>query len=136
MPKAIAHPTDSRLLEKSRQHLVKVPEEHGIALRQNYNRTNPRLAAQIGRYAHAKQFERMRNAMRTLRTRMGRVQREVARQLAALPEQAQAKVRDLLARTDRILTQKTKDKTSCTRCIPPRSNASARARPEHPMSSA
>ena len=52
----------------------------------------------------------MRRAVRTLRTRMGRVQREVARQLAALPEQAQAKVRDLLARTDRILTQKTKDK--------------------------
>ena len=34
----------------------------------------------------------------------------VARQLGALPEQAQAKVRDLLARTSRILTQRTKDK--------------------------
>lgn len=33
MPKAIAHPTDSRLLEKSRQHLVKVAEEYNIALR-------------------------------------------------------------------------------------------------------
>ncbi|MEZ5720011.1 MAG: IS5 family transposase [Burkholderiaceae bacterium] len=110
MPKAIAHPTDSRLLERSRQHLVKAAQEHGIALRQNYNRTAPRLAAQIGRYAHAKQFKRMRKAVRTLRTRVGRVQREVARQLAALPEQAQAKVRDLLARTGRILTQKTKDK--------------------------
>jgi IS5 family transposase len=38
MPKAIAHPTDSRLLDKSRQHLVKVVEEHGLSLRQNYNR--------------------------------------------------------------------------------------------------
>ena len=27
MPKAVAHPTDSRLLEKSRQHLVKIAEE-------------------------------------------------------------------------------------------------------------
>ena len=52
----------------------------------------------------------MRKAVRTLRTRVGRMQREVARQLVALPEQAQAKVRDLLARTDRILTQKIKDK--------------------------
>ena len=49
MPKAIAHPTDSRLLERSRRHLVKMADEHGIALRQNYNRTAPRLAAQIGR---------------------------------------------------------------------------------------
>lgn len=78
---------------------------------QNYNRIAPRLAAQVGRYAHVKQFKRMRKAVRTLCTpRVGRMQREVARQLAALPEQAQAKARDLLARTGRILTQKTKDK--------------------------
>ena len=57
MPKAIAHPTDSRLLDKSRQHLVKVAEDNGLRLRQNYNRVAPRLAAQIARYAHAKQFK-------------------------------------------------------------------------------
>ena len=65
MPKAIAHPTDSRLLEKSRQHLVKLADENGIALRQNYNREAPRLAAQMGRYAHAKQYKRMRKAVKT-----------------------------------------------------------------------
>ena len=54
MPKAVAHPTDSRLLEKSRQHMVKLAEENGLALRQNYNREAPRLAVQAGRYAHAK----------------------------------------------------------------------------------
>ena len=105
MPKAIAHPTDSRLLEKSRQHLVKAAKAHGMALRQNYNRVAPRLAAQVGRYAHAKQFKRMKQAMRTLSTRVGRIQREVTRQLASLPAQAQAKVSDLLARTGRILAQ-------------------------------
>jgi IS5 family transposase len=110
MPKAIAYPTDSRLLEKSREHLVKAAQEHGLSLRQNYNRVAPRLAAQIGRYAHAKQFKRMRQAVRVLRTRVGRVQREVARQLERLPEQAKAKVADLLARTNRILTQRAKDK--------------------------
>lgn len=110
MPKAIAYPTDSRLLEKSRQHLVRAADEHSIALRQNYNRTAPRLAAQIGRYAHAKQFKRMKKAVRTLRTRVGRIQREVTRQLAVLPAQAQAKVSDLLARTGRILAQARKDK--------------------------
>lgn len=53
MPKAIAHPSDSQLLEKSRQHLVKLADEHHLQLRQNYNRQAPRMAAQIGRYAHA-----------------------------------------------------------------------------------
>lgn len=79
MPKAIAHPTDSRLLEKSRQHLVKLADENGIELRQNYNREAPRLAAQAGRYAHAKQYKRMKKTIKTLRTRVGRVQREVQR---------------------------------------------------------
>ncbi|GKS77161.1 hypothetical protein AVME950_19715 [Acidovorax sp. SUPP950] len=65
MPKAIAYPTDSRLLEKSRQHLVKVAEDNGLRLRQNYNRVAPRLAAQIGRHAHAK--PRVRWAMRCTR---------------------------------------------------------------------
>ncbi|MDA8522945.1 IS5 family transposase [Acidovorax sp. NCPPB 4044] len=110
MPKAIAHPTDSRLLDKSRQHLVKAAQDNGLRLRQNYNRVAPRLAAQIGRYAHAKQFKRMGRAVRTLRTRVGRVHREVQRQLHVLPEAAKAEVQDLLQRTGRILAQRTKDK--------------------------
>ena len=92
MPKAVAYPTDSRLLERSRQHLVKAVEDNGLRLRQNYNRVAPRLAAQIGRYAHAKQFKRMKRALRTLRTRVGRVHREVSRQLQVLPEAPKAKV--------------------------------------------
>jgi IS5 family transposase len=52
----------------------------------------------------------MRKAVRTLRTRVGRVHREVQRQLHVLPEAAKAKVQDLLHRTGRILAQRTKDK--------------------------
>lgn len=44
MPGVIGHPTDSRQLEECRQHLVKMAEEHGTPLRQNYNRIAPRLA--------------------------------------------------------------------------------------------
>ncbi|MGF6292815.1 IS5 family transposase [Paraburkholderia youngii] len=71
MQKAIAHPTDSRLLERCREHLVKAAARHGLKLRQNYNREAPRLARQIGRYAHAKQYKRMKKALRTLRSRVG-----------------------------------------------------------------
>lgn len=110
MPKAIAHPTDSRLLEKSRQHLVKLADEHGIDLRQNYNRQAPRMAAQIGRYAHAKQYKRMRKAVRALKTRVGRVHREVQRNLAQLPDNVQPQAQDLLYRVGRVLRQQTKDK--------------------------
>jgi len=110
MPKAIAHPTDSRLLEKSRQHLVKLATDNNIALRQNYNREAPRLAAQVGRYAHAKQYRRMKKSLRTLKTRVGRVHRDVARRVDQLPEALRPQADNLLQRVQRILTQKTKDK--------------------------
>ena len=110
MPKAIAHPTDSRLLERARQHMVKLADEHGIELRQNYNREAPRLAVQIGRYAHAKQYRRMKQGLRSLRSRVGRVHREIGRKLDRIPELQQEKARELLHRAERILKQKTRDK--------------------------
>lgn len=36
--KAIAYPTDSKLLNRGRQQLVQLVAEAGITLRQNYNR--------------------------------------------------------------------------------------------------
>ena len=110
MLKAVAYPTDSRLLEKSRQHLLKAARAHGLKVRQSYARTAPRLAVQVGRYAHARQFRRMRTALRALRTRVGRVHREVSRQLGSLCESVRAKLGELLARTGRILAQRPKDK--------------------------
>lgn len=47
---------------------------------------------------------------KAVRTRVGRVHREISRQLHVLPEAAKAKAQDLLQRTGRILTQRTKDK--------------------------
>jgi IS5 family transposase len=86
MEKAIAHPTDSRLYERARRSLVALPGKAGFALRQNYNRKAPRLAAQAGRQAHARQFRRMRKALRTLRGYTGRVLRDIGRKLGAVSE--------------------------------------------------
>ena len=36
--KAVAFPTDSKLINDARRHLVKLAEKHEIRLRQNYNR--------------------------------------------------------------------------------------------------
>jgi transposase, IS5 family len=110
MPRAIAHPTDSRLLERCREHLVKAAASHGLKLRQNYNREAARLAGQISRYAHAKQYRRMRKALRTLRSRVGRVMRDVERQFDKVTGGRQAGLQELIGLTKRILTQKPKDK--------------------------
>ncbi len=67
MEKAVAFPTDSRLLERGRQHLVRLAGVLGLTLRQNYNRQAPRMAVQVARYAHAKQFKRMQAELKRLR---------------------------------------------------------------------
>lgn len=108
--KAIAHPTDSRLLNRGREHLIKLAAEGGLTLRQNYNRQAPALAAQIARYAHAKQFKRMHRSLKKLKTVVGRVWRDVSRQLDQLPEVLRAKAEDLLAKVNRLLTQKPRDR--------------------------
>ena len=110
MEKAVAYPTDSRLLERGRQHLVKLAKNLGITLRQNYNREAPRLAIQVGRYAHAKQFRRMKATLKSLRTLVGRVWRDIDRKLDRNDETTAVRAEAILARVKRVLTQQPKDK--------------------------
>ena len=111
MEKNIAHPTDAQLYEKARCKLVGLAREAGIGLRQNYNRLAPRLAGQVGRYAHARQFKRMRKALRRLKGYTGRVLRDIERQLGKVPEGAlRARLVEMIALVNRLLAQKPKDK--------------------------
>ncbi|WP_210527311.1 IS5 family transposase [Rubellimicrobium arenae] len=106
MEKAIAHPTDSRLLERARAQLVDLAREARIELRQSYARLAPRLAVQIGRYAHAKQFKRMRKALRKLKGYTGRVLRDLRRQLDEIPAgPLRERVLDKLVLVSRLLNQ-------------------------------
>ena len=107
--KAIAYPTDSKLLNRGRQQLVQLVAEAGITLRQNYNRIAPKLAGQIARYAHAKQYRRMRSHLKKLKTLVGRVWRDVSRQLAQVPQHLKPKVTDLLQKVERLLKQQPQD---------------------------
>ena len=79
--KNIAFPTDSKLLNKARENLIKLSKEHGIKLRQNYNRVGPQYVLMASRYAHAKQFKRMKKMNNKLKSRLGRVKRDIERQL-------------------------------------------------------
>jgi len=78
-PKAIAHPTDSRLLNRAREQLVEAAQDAGITLRQSYARVGKAAEHQAGRYAHARQYRRMQREIRKLRTWLGRVIRDVQR---------------------------------------------------------
>ena len=87
--KAVAFPTDAKLLDRARLMLVRLANKHGVKLRQGYSQVGKRALMQYQRYAHAKQWRRARRELRFLRTRLGRVIRDVERKIrgnAALNE--------------------------------------------------
>jgi IS5 family transposase len=94
-PKAIAHPTDARLMHRALEKLVALAQAEGVVLRQSYRRVGKRAAIMIGRYTHAHQFKRMRRALKFLRIRLGRVIRDIRRKIADRPD-LQARFNPLL----------------------------------------
>jgi len=81
--KAIAHPTDSKLLETARAKLVEAARLHGIQLKQTFSSQGKTLGFRAGRYAHARQFRRMRRMIKRQRTIVGRLMREMQRKVTA-----------------------------------------------------
>ena len=78
--KDIRHPTDSRLYHRVLERLVKTARKEGFVIKQSYVRVGKRLLMMQGRYAHARQMNRAKGGQRKLRTKLGRVIREVERQ--------------------------------------------------------
>lgn len=114
MEKNITYPTDSNLLLKVLRKMVELMQHNNLSIRQSYERVAPRLAQQVGRYAHAKQFKRMRKALKKLSTLVGRVMRELERQLDQLDALANERAKHLLEQAKTLRAQakdpKIKDK--------------------------
>lgn len=108
--KAITYPTDGKLYERCRQHLVRLAEQHHIPLRQNYNRKAPYLLLMANRYSHARQMKRKRKMLKQLKTLVGRVYRDIDRQLLSQSDSVQLAFKDTLEKTQRILNQQSQDK--------------------------
>ncbi|MGH6883496.1 MAG: IS5 family transposase [Hypericibacter sp.] len=87
--KAIAFPTDAKLMHRARERLVRLAHKHGVALRQSYARVGKFVLIKHQRYAHAKQFKRANKALKRLRTMLGAVIRDLTRKLADRPDLAE-----------------------------------------------
>ena len=110
--KAVAYPTDSRLLEVARAKVVQLAQRAGLRLKQTFEREGRSLRRRAGGYAHAKQFKRLRRVLKRPRTVLGRVLREVRRKLAEITGQSPmlARLKTVIERAQRIGTQQPKDK--------------------------
>jgi IS5 family transposase len=103
-PKAITFPTDAKLLHAAIKGIVRLAKKHGLPLRQSYLRIAKRAAMMAGRYAHAKQFKRHHRQLRLLRTRLGRIIRDIRRKVAGRAE-IEAIFEWPLARANQIRSQ-------------------------------
>jgi IS5 family transposase len=104
--KAIRFPTDALLYNRCRERLVKVARQQGLKIKQSYQHTGKRLLLDSSRYAHARQMKRARAATRKLRTHLGRVMREIERQVT----DPTGKLAKLLETARRIHAQQRYDK--------------------------
>lgn len=77
--KAVAFPTDARLLHKARVALVHQASKLGVTLRQSYERVGKAAFVRSQRYAHARQIHRAKAQNRKLRTYLGRIIRDIER---------------------------------------------------------
>ena len=69
-----AHPPGDREAGRTGQ-------TRGVELRQSYLRVAKRAAIMVGRYTHAHQFKRARRELKFLRTRLGRIIRDIRRKI-------------------------------------------------------
>jgi transposase, IS5 family len=95
-PKAVSFPTDARLMHRARERLVRLAKKHNVLLRQSYARIGKFALIQQQRYAHAKQFKRAKRSLRTLKTQLGRVIRDIGRKIKGHTPLEEAFARELI----------------------------------------
>src|SRR5450432_86379 len=79
--KAVMFPTDAKLMHRAREKLVRLAKRQGVTLRQSYARVGKIALIMHQRFAHAKQFKRANWALRSIRTWLGRVRRDILRRI-------------------------------------------------------
>ena len=103
-PKNITFPTDAKLVHAAIKGLNLLARQHGVRLRQSYLRLAKRAAMMAGRYAHAKQFNRHHRELRFLRTRLGRLIRDIRRKTTR--QSCEDAFQDALSRASQIRSQR------------------------------
>src|SRR5262249_61300867 len=73
---AVQRPVSRKHLHAAIKGLTRLARKRGVRLRQSYVRIAKRAAMMAGRYAHAKQFNRLRRQLRLWRTRRASLSRD------------------------------------------------------------
>ncbi len=108
-PKAVTHPTDSKLLHRGIEILVRLARGHGIRLRQSYLRVAKRAKREAAKLIYSGRPRQAERQVRQLRTWLGRLFRDIARKIAGTPAAKAAFARPL-GLIARLLRQRREDR--------------------------
>ena len=105
--KNISYPTDSKLINKAREQLVREAKREGINLRQSYKVKGKKEAVKSARYFHAKQYRRGKASVKKQKNWLGRVIRDIERKSS---EEKAEKLQKALELGEKIFKQEKKSK--------------------------
>lgn len=88
--KAVAHPTDSHLMLRAIEWLNRAAGAQGVRLRQSYLRVARRARKEAARLMHGRGHKQAKAHLRFMRTRLGRLIRDIERKIADDPVRMQA----------------------------------------------
>ena len=108
-PKAVTHPTDSKLLHRGIEILGRLARRHGVRLRQSYVRVARWAKMEAAKLMYSGRPRQAERQVRRLRTWLGRVARDIGRKIAGARE-IEAVFAEPLARVTRLLQQRRTDK--------------------------
>ena len=110
-PKAVTHPTDSKLLHRGIAILARLARRHGVVLRQSYVRVARWAMREAARLMHSGRPRQAERQVRRLRTWLGRLARDISRKITG-DEGAQAGFQQALHLVGRLLRQRREDRGS------------------------
>jgi transposase, IS5 family len=108
-PKAVTHPTDSKLLHRGIEILARLARRHGIRLRQSYLRVARRARREIAKLIHSGRPRQAERRVRQLRTWLGRLARDIGRKMTG-DAAIQAALAGPLGLVARLLRQRREDR--------------------------
>jgi IS5 family transposase len=109
-PKAVTHPTDSKLLHRGVEILGRLARRHSIALRQSYTRVSARARREVAKLIHRGRHREAERVVRRMRTWLGRLARDITRKIAGAAEAVRAAFATPLARIAQLLRQRRDDR--------------------------
>jgi len=109
-PKAVTHPTDSKLIQRGVEILGRLARQHGVTLRQSYVRVSTRARREVARLIHRGRHREAERVVRRMRTWLGRLARDIARKIAGAAETVRAAFATPLERIAQLLRQRRDDR--------------------------